>query len=282
MTKAGFLLIHDDEGVFHVGGRLGAARGPEAFLKVFRSFKGFEEVQKSVLKTIHVTPSPQGIQKTHEDARQKMVELLNLNLGTVVIGGGHDLAYPQIQALAETYGKIGCLNIDAHFDLRKPNPQVTSGSPFYLAIENGFLDPSRLVEFCIQKQSNGKEVCEYAQKKKIRTRWWDELRSGSAVSEFEKELKKLKKSCDKIILSVDLDAFAQAYTPGVSAPQSEGLSAREGIAIVEIAAADPHVISLGVFELNPLFDADSKTARLAATLVWKWLAKRNETGEQTE
>lgn len=271
MRKFGLIGALDDEGVSNVGGRIGAARGPLSFAKVFSALKGFEDCQSLLVSSADVLPEPKGIEQTHARVCEAIKAIVQKGLADIVVGGGHDFVLPQIQAYSELGMSVGCLNIDAHFDLRKPNPKITSGSPFYLAIEKGYLKPEHLVEFGIQKQSNNKEVKDYSLKKKIKTIWFDELREGDRIKKFKEEIKLLEKKVDHLILSIDLDAFSEAFAPGVSAPQSEGFTSAEGMAMVEFSAGLKKNNSLGIFELNPIFDQDLKTARLAATLAWKWI-----------
>lgn len=59
----------------------------------------------------------------------------------IIIGGGHNNAYPLIRAAAlglERSGGIGCVNVDAHADLR-PLEGRHSGNSFHYAIQDGYL-----------------------------------------------------------------------------------------------------------------------------------------------
>ena len=103
---------------------------------------------------------------------------------------------------------------------------------------------------------------------------FENLRRANAVSEFENELARLSQISDAIVISLDLDCAAQAFAPGVSAPQAEGFSSSELITMMEIAGRSEKVISLGIFELNPEHDRDAQTARLAATAAYHWIAAR--------
>ncbi len=77
-------------------------------------------------------------------------------------------------------------------------------------------------------------------------------------------------------MSLDLDALASAYAPGVSAPQSEGFTAMDVMEMMEFAGGQKKCISLGIFELNPEHDSDRRTAQLAATLAYHWAAVKLE------
>lgn len=86
-------------------------------------------------------------------------------------------------------------------------------------------------------------------------------------------MKKLRTRCDAIVISLDLDAASAADAPGTSAPQSEGFSASEIVEMMEIAGADKKVVSLGIFELNPMLDIDERTARLGATAAYHFISR---------
>lgn len=195
---------------------------------------------------------------------------------TVVVGGGHDHGYSHLLGLAKAQKKakprLGCINIDAHLDVRKPSPVITSGSPFYLALESGVIEPRRFVEFGIQNHCNAPDLWKYIESKKVKVVPFASLRGGCAVDAFARELKRLSASCDSIVISLDLDAITAAEAPGVSAPQAQGFTAAEIIEMMEIAGKSPRVRSLGIFELNPVHDRDDQTVRLAATAAYYFVA----------
>jgi formiminoglutamase len=57
----------------------------------------------------------------------------------------------------------------------------------------------------------------------------------------------------------------------VSAPNSAGLTSALWLAAADGAGRCPTVTSADVVELNPAFDRDGQTARLAALTVWSLL-----------
>ncbi len=257
-----------------MGGRIGAARGPEAFKKQWARLKADPRVQKAcVAHTILDQPLPFliSIEERYVLAIQEIKKIHDQSGLSVVIGAGHDHGYSQLAALK---GKksLGCINIDAHLDLRPSKPHPTSGSPFYMAIERGVLRPKNLIEFGVQQHCNSPELWEYARKKKISIVPFEKVRNGKAVSEFKKALRVLSKQCDQIVVSLDLDGLSEAFAPGVSAPQAQGFSSDEVLEMLEVAGANPKVISLGIFELNPLHDREDQTARLAALSAWTFVS----------
>jgi len=266
-SKYCLIGLANHQGVLNVGGRLGAAEGPRAFRRVMERMSGRFAWREALVDAGDFRPSSS---EMPEILRQAADAITKAHRGTglsVVIGGGHDFGYAQLSGVAKALGKkrLGCINIDAHLDVRKPEPEIGSGSPFYVALEEGVLDPKRFVEFGIQSHCNAPALWDYVGKKRIKVIPFADIRGGKAVARFKATLKTLRASCDAIVISLDLDAAAAAFAPGVSAPQAEGFSSSEIIEMMEIAGADAKVVSLGIFELNPLHDEGERTARLAAT-----------------
>lgn len=279
VSKFCLIGIPDHHAVFAVGGRIGAARGPVAFDAAFNRLKGKTAMSDYCLQRESVGGITRDVAANHRLAADRVKSAHQSALLSVVVGGSHDHGYSQLlgirEALIETSGaggaRIGCINIDAHLDVRKPSPLITSGSPFYLALENQVIQPQDFIEFGIQSHCNSPELWDYVQAKKIQVVPFDELRNGKALPRFSEALRILSKDCDAVVISLDLDAAAEAFAPGVSAPQSEGFSSSEMIQMSEISGADGKVRSLGLFELNPEHDIESKTARLAATCAYHFI-----------
>ena len=267
-----------------LGGRLGSAQGPEAFRRTFLRLKGRVPLHDWIENCGDVPGLTSNVALNHKNASEYIFRKVQRSKKSVIIGGSHDHGYSHLDGIFRFLAKqskskhprIGCINIDAHLDVRKPAPVISSGSPFYLALESGILHPKSLIEFGIQSHCNAIELWRYAEAKKVEIVPFNKLRNGSAVKVFEKKLKKLCTQSDSVVISLDLDALASAYAPGVSAPQSEGFTAMEIIEMMEVAGNQKKVISLGIFELNPEHDLDNKTARLAATVAYHFLEASSE------
>ncbi len=267
--------VPDDEGIANTGGRKGAKEGPAAFRQQFNKLKGREKIPSHIADKGDIK-----LEGSIEDRHQRTVQLLQeqhlQGKGTILIGGGHDYGYPHLAAVKkylteEETSEVGCINIDAHFDVRAPEPEIKSGSPFYMVLEDNIVAPKNLVPFGIQRQSNAASLWEYVNEKGVDYVTFDDIRLGKAIDRFEEKLVHLATHCDAIVISLDLDGIAAAFSPGVSAPHAEGFSASEVIEMMRLAGQQQKVISLGIYELSPPFDVDNRTARLAATSAYHFL-----------
>lgn len=263
----------DDDAVSAVGGRPGAALGPDAVRPFFQK-QILNLGAESSVEWIECDPRHYPFDTRHKSTANNVRELAD-NKFPIWLGGSHDYGFSQLYC-DHLEGELGCINIDAHYDLRPDQPQFTSGSPFRRALEQGTLAPEHFVEFGIQPQSNSMDLREYANNHSLRTLTLRQIqeRSEGVAAVFQIELERLKRSCSRIAISFDLDACASSYAPGVSAPQSDGFSAQNALDMIVIAAKSPSVVSVGFFETNPVFDVDHRTSRLTATLMSYFIGQR--------
>ncbi len=276
--KWSLVSIPDHLGVQNVGGRIGAAFGPRAFRESFARWSGTAPgktpLKDCLVREFELAAISTTVEENHEAAAELIREAAAGADRTVVVGGGHDHGYSQLLGLRRFLGpevRLGCVNIDAHLDLRKPSPKISSGSPFYLAIENRIIEGRHLTEFGIQSHCNAPELWRYASEHGVEIVRFDSCRHSQAISHFTQSLEKLASQVDAIVVSLDLDSASEAFAPGVSAPQSEGFTSTDLIQICEGAGVNAKVISLGIFELNPLHDLGGRTARLASTCAFHFL-----------
>jgi formiminoglutamase len=276
-SRFSFVGYPDELGVKNVNGRLGSKDGPERFLTYFKKLRGKWPLSERMLAS-EIVESGDRLEENYEKAgvvTRAMIQNLSLKYDALIaVGGGHDNAYPWIKAYREALPKktrIGCINLDAHFDLREWSSIMTSGSPFRRLIDEKIIQGQDLVEFGIQSHCNGPELWEFAKKNRVKIVPFEKIRNGRAIAAFQKELKAMRAKCDVVLLSLDLDALSYAFCPGVSAPQAEGLSASEVFQILEFAGSDKKVTSLGIFELAPALDIHDLTSRCAAQAAWHFL-----------
>ena len=75
------------------------------------------------------------------------------------------------------------------------------------------------------------------------------------------------KNVDHIYVTIDLDGFSSAYAPGVSAPSPMGFSPYIVLECLKTIIGSGKLISMDIAEMNPKYDIDGQTAKLAASLV---------------
>jgi formiminoglutamase len=183
----------------------------------------------------------------------------------IVLGGGHETSYGHFLGYAFAERRVEILNWDAHADVRElKEGKGHSGSPFRQAIEDSSGACRRYSVAGLQPHSVARPHLELVQRQG-RAVWRDEV-SPRYIDVLYGGVE------SPALVSFDLDAVSQAEAPGVSAPNPGGLSSDLWFKAAFEAGRSAAVTSADVVELNPQFDPDGQTARLAALTVW-WLLR---------
>ncbi|GGK85724.1 formimidoylglutamase [Rufibacter glacialis] len=268
-----FLGFSCDEGVRRNQGRVGAAGGPAAIRQAMSGFADHLPEDVHLYGGGDVICANQRLEEAQEQLGRKVEMLLRKGYKTIVLGGGHETAYGHFLGLRHRLGPeetLGIINLDAHFDLRSYAQHSSSGTPF-LQIADDLAAAGRDFHYLclgIQEQGNTRKLFQTAQERQVDYILADDLHGG-ITPDVQQRLQAFMAKVDKLYLSIDLDVFAAAYAPGVSAPNALGLTPPVVVQLLKEIIGSGKVMSVDVVELNPKFDLDHQTAKLAASLVYQ-------------
>ncbi len=268
--KIAILGYAGDEGVSRNQGRRGAATGPIAIRKMMAPMAFHLPFNTQIFDLGDIVTLDNNLEESHDLITGTVSELLAQKVFPVLLGGGHDLAFAHGRGIfshLKTKGeKLGIINLDAHFDLRPlVGGKGHSGSPFF-QLANDYTSDFHYLCLGLQRAANPPALFETAKKLKVN---WMEMEDFT-LPNWENIVLILNDFCNsvnKIYLSIDLDGFSSAYAPGVSAPSPLGFSPELAFKVFDWIAGSGKLISMDVVELNPEFDLDINTARLAARSV---------------
>jgi formiminoglutamase len=256
-----------DQGVARNGGRAGASAGPQAIRERLLRMCPDAEKPAPFVRLLEQTRDLGDVQASGDlDADQRTLgEVVASELArgafVIVLGGGHETSFGHFLGYAGARRPVAIENIDAHPDVRPLRDGLGhSGSPFRQALEH----PAGLCKSYhvqgLQPSAAAEGHLTYLTERGARFGF---------RRNFDPEAL-YQTSCDTLA-TFCLDAVDQAFAPGVSAPSTDGLLPAEWLRAAYRAGACPSVTSADVVELNPAFDHDGQTARLAARTVWEML-----------
>ena len=259
-----------DAGVVRNHGRAGAAGGPAAVRKLLVNCAWHQTHPVydggNVLCEGDALEAAQFVLGTHVAA---VLEAGHLPL---VIGGGHEVAWGSWQGLAtwamkQPAQRVGVLNFDAHFDLRA-GEAGTSGTPFRQTAEDCAARnwPFRYACFGVARPTNTAAL--FARAQKLNVCWVeDDQLAPWHLGAAREKLAAFLDQIDVLHLTIDLDVLPAANAPGVSAPAAHGVDLAVLEALIDQALASGKVRLAEFAELNPNFDLDGRTARIAVRLL---------------
>ena len=256
-----------DMGVARNGGREGARHAPDAIRRMLYRLTpmGLNPASLFDLGNLIIQPDLEANVELH---RAVVRQVLRDGKRLVVLGGGNDIAFPDCSALALECGPVLAFNIDAHLDVRADQP-MNSGTPYRQLLDGGFVQPPDFFEMGFQPHANSETYLRYVRQLGAHAIEWGQLRAAGAQPPFQRALD--ASSAASIFWGFDMDAVRGADAPGVSAVNPLGLSAVEFVGLFDLAGAQPRTRIVELSEINPLFDVDDRTARLAAVAIHAYL-----------
>jgi arginase family enzyme len=252
--QIGLIGIPDDTGVKLNHGRTGAAQGPDALRAALARY-GVAEAHDwrwpSIWDAGDVEVVPGDLEATHVRVTEATQALIGRGVFPIMIGGGHDLTFPFVRAVAEQNSPMHGIYFDAHLDVRA---ETGSGMPFRRLIETGAADSLRV--HGLDPYANSREHTE-----------WFSANGGRIGGLLPDDDWHNQAS----FVSLDMDVFDSAYAPGVSAHNVCGWPPQLGERWCYQAGRHEQVRCFDIMELSPPYDQDGRTARLAARILLAFL-----------
>ena len=192
--------------------------------------------------------------------------------GTVPLsaGGDHLITLPIFRAIAKA-GALGMVHFDAHsdtWDTYFGGYKYTHGTPFRRAVEEGLLDPKRVVQIGIRGSLYKRDDNQWAVDQGMRVITIEEY--------FDLGVDKVIAEARRVVVdgptdvSFDVDGLDPAYAPGTGTPEIGGYTPHEaqrmlrGLRGLDLVGGD-------VVEVSPPFDMSGNTALVGVTMMWEIL-----------
>lgn len=275
-ARVALIGVPQDIGVRRNGGRVGAAAAPDAIRAMLYRLTPYDiESGKNLpgdflfdLGNVRVDGD---LEEIHERVTEVVREVCKAGVIPLVLGGGHDTTYAAASGVAAEYGALGMINVDAHLDVRAPNPLRNSGTSFRMLIEEGKVVPEYFVELGIQGFVNAAGHAEWLYGRGAHIITLDEIRSCGFDEMLATAYLNATPSSERVYATLDIDGVRSSDAPGVSATMPDGITAAEFLAAARSLGRRPYTVALDMVELNPTYDQDNRTAKLAAHAVIRFL-----------
>jgi len=189
----------------------------------------------------------------------------------LAFGGEHLITLPLLRALSKRLGgPLALVHFDAHVDTWPTNfgQPYAHGSVFYHAIEEGLVEPRRMIQIGIRSPVQ-RDVWDWTIGRGVTVLTAQEVHASNPEVVAEKIRTVVGNA--PAYLSFDIDALDPAFAPGTGTPEIGGLASWQAQGILrqlrQIAFA-----GMDVVEVAPAFDVSEITALAAATVAWEYLA----------
>jgi len=236
-------------------GRPGSENGFQSFLGRFLSMQSNQFIEGSeicvageIRQNVKFKSEKQGcdlVQELDSLVLDVLGDLLTEDQCLLVIGGGHNNAYPIIAHYAKNK-RINVINLDPHADCRKTDNRH-SGNPFSFAIEYGHIEKYHAIG--LHKAYNNQFILDFLKENHCHYSFLDDYILNRGL--FLQDISSLSASMHKEFkLGIELDMDSIALMP-TSAFTPSGISMDEARFYVKTFASLPQACYLHLPEAAP-------------------------------
>ncbi|MFY1048257.1 formimidoylglutamase [Chryseobacterium sp. GP-SGM7] len=259
-----------DEGVRRNKGRQGAKDAPDIIRKNISNFPVVRP-EFSLLDFGNLNCEDGNLENSQNELAKNVSKVLLKGGKSIVLGGGHEVTFGHYRGVRTAFPeqKIGIINFDAHFDNRQPENGVgaSSGTGFWQIAQEGEINS---LHIGIQRNSNTLKLFDTAHQFGMKYILADELFFENLPSVYER-VNELAESVDVLYMTICMDVFNASIAPGVSASAYNGIFADAAFMhLYRHILRNEKLVALDIAEVNPQFDIQQRTARLAASLANEW------------
>jgi len=215
----------------------------------------------------------------HSEIQAHFATLLDAGVLPVAIGGDHSVSLPILRAHGAKRAEQGLpplamIHIDAHADTGDDymGSKFHHGAPFKIAVDEGLIDPKRVVQFGIRGTTGFPDQWKFSYESGMRVIDMDECESLGPKGILE-EIKRVVGDRD-VYITFDIDALDPAYAPGTGTPEIGGLTpiftqtVLRGLGNGGLAL---NIVGADLVEVSPPLDAGNLAALAGANLAFELL-----------
>ncbi|MCJ7557538.1 MAG: agmatinase, partial [Gammaproteobacteria bacterium] len=159
-------------------------------------------------------------------------EILSHGAIPLTLGGDHTVVLPILRAMAKKHGPVGVVHVDAHTDVNDHmfGEQISHGTPFRRAVEEGLLDCQRVVQIGVRGTGYAADDFDWSTEQGFRVVqaeqcWYQSL--APLMAEVREQM-----GSGPVYISFDIDGLDPAFAPGTGTPEIGGLTIHQGLEII--------------------------------------------------
>jgi agmatinase/guanidinopropionase len=213
--------------------------------------------------------------QTYERIEKFIGGIVARNKRFVAVGGDHSTTLATLRAVKKHYGKpLAFVHFDAHLDTYPAawGCEYHHGAFARHAVEEGLVDPSKMVQIGIRGPLAGGSDLDFVRKHKIKVITVDDIRAQN-INDFVKTLPKFDDT--PTYMSFDIDCLDPVYAPGTGTPVPGGLTSYEAQRILR-ALCIPNLVGADIVEISPPYDHADITSLMGVDVMFEQLCTMAE------
>ena len=216
-----------------------------------------------------VGPNPASIEDTLDRVTTFYRGLKTAGIRPLTAGGDHLSSLPILRGIADE--PLGMIHFDSHTDLYHSyfgGQMYTHGTPFRRAVEEGLLDPKRVIQIGLRGTMYDTEDKDFGDSVGIRMVGIEEF-FARGVADVMAEAVEIV-GTKPTYVSYDIDFVDPAYAPGTGTPEVGGPTSFQALEVCRhLGGLD--IVGADLVEVSPPFDPSGGTAFLGVSIMFELL-----------
>ena len=217
-----------------------------------------------------VAPNPADLEDTMGRITAFYERVMEAGIVPLTAGGDHLNSLPILRVLGKS-APLAMVHFDSHTDLFNSyfgGTRYTHGTPFRRAVEEGLLDPRRVIQIGIRGTTYDNEDRDFADSVGIRVIPIEEFHARGA-EDVMAEARALVGDAATYV-SYDIDFVDPAFAPGTGTPEVGGPNSYQAIQVARLLEGI-NIVGADLVEVSPPFDATGGTAYLGVSIMFEML-----------
>ncbi|EAP77091.1 agmatinase [Roseovarius nubinhibens] len=217
-----------------------------------------------------VGPNPADIQDSMARITAYYDKVIEAGILPLTAGGDHLTSLPVLRSVAKK-SPVGMIHFDSHTDLFHSyfgGMMYTHGTPFRRAVEEGLLDPKRVVQIGIRGTMYDEEDRDFAKAEGIRLILIEEFHARG-VEDVMAEAREIAGDGPTYV-SYDIDFVDPTFAPGTGTPEVGGPNSYQALQVCR-ALEGVNIVGADMVEVSPPFDMSGGTAFLGMSVMYEIL-----------
>jgi guanidinopropionase len=212
---------------------------------------------------------PFALEGAHDEIGAFYKSVIAAGVTPVSVGGDHSITLPILRAVGAAR-PVGMIHIDAHCDTGDDylGSRFHHGAPFRRAVEEGALDPTRVIQIGIRGTTNDPNMWGFSRDSGMRVLGMDEFHDKGWRFAAEEALRVA--GSGPTYLSYDIDSLDPSQAPGTGTPEAGGITALEALRLLR-ALRGVDFVGGDLVEVAPPFDVGGLTAFNGASILFEIL-----------
>jgi len=218
---------------------------------------------------------PMSVERTVDHVRFMVGQVASTGAAPFVVGGDHAVMYPDVAAIADTYGKgkFTLIQFDAHAEAESDSEHTLSDNQaLYRLLRDGVITGGQVVQVGTRgPETSAADTARLARAgvtmlgmERVEKDGWDSVAS--------KVIAAAKAGPGAIFVSFDMSVLDPAHASGAGRPVQGGLTMREAVPLVRSVCASGKVVGFELLDPAPILDPTYRSAQAGNVILHACLA----------